>query len=351
MNDIGIYVLTYPGDYYLSTALIRSLKYFNPDIPVMIIPGEGLDLDDNPFNVPIMSKPGGFWGQIGHASRKFWAFQGPFEKFIYLDGDVICTRPLTPLIEQIQSQSGTFINVEISISDDIWIPAIRNTEHELHQHCLDRVRLQLGNIELLCEFDPKFDPYSHYTFNNGIFASRRMAIDEQAFEDLYNREAAFFRNRLNKEFSWKHYDLFFGDQGRLNYLVEKLGIVRAASQHDRLMQWGGEPKNVTIDTVLAGAAESYFIHWAGCPRPSPSIFCKQPFLPLLILRYPGLSLEYRSLKEIPAYSVWLYFSADEQQRWGKISERFKWTWRDLKKILYRNYRSYKKSLKQIIIKD
>ena len=351
MNEFGIYVLTYPGDYYLSTALIRSLKYFSPDLPIMIIPGEGFDLDDHPFDVPIMAEPNGFWGQIGHASRKFWAFQGPFEKFIYLDGDVICTRPIQPFVAQMMQQSGNFINVEISIADDAWHPAITNPEHKSHEHCINRVRTQLGNVELLHEFDPEFDPYSHYTFNNGIFASNRLAINEKAFEDLYNREVAFFKKRLNKEFNWKSFDLFFGDQGRLNYLVEKLGIDRTISLHHRLHQWGGEPKSVVLDKVLAGDAESYFIHWAGCPRPSPSIFCKGPFLPFLGAANSVLSSEYKSLSEIPAYSVWWFFSAEEQQRWKKFSERLKWTWLDVKQIMMESIKSLKRLIKKKIVGD
>ena len=93
-KDFGIYILTYPGDYHLATALIRSLQYFNRNIPIMVIPGEGFNRDDHPFDVPIMTIPEGFWDKLGHGSRKFWCFQGPFEKFLYLDADIICLRSL-----------------------------------------------------------------------------------------------------------------------------------------------------------------------------------------------------------------------------------------------------------------
>jgi len=192
---------------------------------------------------------------------------------------------------------------------------------------------------LLNEFDPDFDPYAHYPFNDGFFASSRLTIDEEAFEDLNNRERAFFKKRLNKEFSWKSFDLFFGDQGRLNYLVDRLGIARSKLSPYGDYRWGGRPKEVLLDQVLAGKAERNFIHWAGCPRPSPSLFCKWPLLPLLTLAHPGLPSGYRSLKEIPAYSVWWYFAAEEQRRWKKAGERLKWTWRDFKLILRRSIRS------------
>ena len=63
MESFGIYVLTYPGDFHLSTALINSLKHFHPEIPIIIIPGEGFDLNNHPFNEPIMAEPQGFLGE------------------------------------------------------------------------------------------------------------------------------------------------------------------------------------------------------------------------------------------------------------------------------------------------
>ena len=335
MSEIGIYILTYPGDYYLSTALIRSLRYFNQDIPIMVIPGEGVNRNDHPFDVPLMPTPDGFWGQMRHADRKFWSFQGPYEKFIYLDADIICTRSIAPFIRKLKQQNGKFLNLEICVEDEQWIPAITDTEHEFHEQYINRVNSQLGNLDLLKEFDPGFDPYAHYPFNDGLFASSRLTIEEDAFEDLYSRERDFFKRRLNKEFSWKSFDLFFGDQGRLNYLVDRLGLKRSTLFPYGHYLWGGVPVAVPLEQVLAGEAEYNFIHWAGCPRPNPSLFCKEPLLPLLTLAYTALPSEYKSLKEIPAYSVWWYFAAEEQQRWKKLGERLSWTWCDARLILNR----------------
>jgi hypothetical protein len=60
-EKFGIYRLAYPGDYYLSSILVRSIQQVSPDIPIMIIPGEGFDLNDHPFDVPVMPIPLGFW--------------------------------------------------------------------------------------------------------------------------------------------------------------------------------------------------------------------------------------------------------------------------------------------------
>jgi len=86
--SLGAYILTYPGDFHLSSSLIQSLRHFHPDLPIMIIPGEGFNRADHPFDVEVMPEPEGFWRRVGHQSRDFWAFQGPFEKFLYLDADV-----------------------------------------------------------------------------------------------------------------------------------------------------------------------------------------------------------------------------------------------------------------------
>ena len=129
----GIYILTYPGDFYLSAVLVRSIKRFNPDDPIMIISGEGFDREHHPFDVPIMPEPSGlFWPEVGYQDRKIWAFQGLFETFLYLDADRICTQSLGSLIERIARQKGNFLYVQPWIDDQecnlsSGIPRIRNT--------------------------------------------------------------------------------------------------------------------------------------------------------------------------------------------------------------------------------
>ena len=69
-TEFGVYILTYPGDFHLSTVLVLSIQKVSPDVPIMIIPGEGFDREDHPFHVPIMPEPAGcFWPQLGHQDR------------------------------------------------------------------------------------------------------------------------------------------------------------------------------------------------------------------------------------------------------------------------------------------
>jgi hypothetical protein len=110
-HEFGIYILTYPGDFHLSGILVRSIQQVSPDIPIMIIPGEGFDRNNHPFDVPIMPEPGGFWAGIGYQDRDFWAFQGPFETFLYMDADTLCVKSLDSLAQRVAGQQGDFIYV------------------------------------------------------------------------------------------------------------------------------------------------------------------------------------------------------------------------------------------------
>jgi hypothetical protein len=75
-GQFGVYVLTYPGDFHLSRVLVQSIRHRNSGVPLMIIPGEGFERAEHPFDVPVMPVPGGrFWPTLGHMDRKFWAFQ------------------------------------------------------------------------------------------------------------------------------------------------------------------------------------------------------------------------------------------------------------------------------------
>jgi hypothetical protein len=266
-----------------------------------------------------------------HADRKFWAFQGPYEKFIYLDADIICTRPLAPFIARLQARTGCFVDVQLPIEDAEWRLAIANSDHALHELCMSRVPSQLGNVGLLAEFDPGFDPYARYPFNSGLFASSRETIPEAAFADLHSREQAFFECCLRTTFEWTSHRLFFGDQGRLNYLVDRLGIERQPTYPLAHYQWGGDAAELSLESVLAGDAACNFVHWAGTPRPSPSLFCKQPLLPILTMAYP-MARRYKWLREIPAYCVWRHFAANGRLERETLRDRIVWTWRDARVI-------------------
>jgi hypothetical protein len=303
----------------------------------MIVPGEGFDLANHPFDVPIIPEPkSDFWGKLGHIDRKFWVFQGPYEKFLYLDADMICTRNLSLLMNRIANQAMPFIFAKIDFEKNEWSTAIKNQNNAQHDWCVNWVERGLGNPKLMVEFDSTYDPYGRMPFCAGIFASNRYAVKASDFEDLYHAETSFYKTRLNKDFNWKSANLFYRDQGRLNYLVDKLSLPLLNLNPDGNDVWSGDDcftKSITIEEVLNGNLPFSFIHWAGVPRPTPSFFFMKPWN--IIHR---LSSEYsyysksRDYPDPPGYKLWLFF----QQKNGynmSFVQRLTWSVRDIRAVL------------------
>jgi len=366
----GIYILTYPGDFHLSTVLVRSIKRFNPDVPIMIIPGEGFDREYHPFDVPIMPEPSGpFLPTVGYQDRKIWAFQGPFEIFLYLDADTICLKSLDPLIERISQEKDNFFYVQPWIDEQEWQSVIRDPAHPKHEAFFHqafstivgkraskkvssdrRKRLPnrggpLANVDPdhdfgpLSNFDPDHDFLSRSKFNTGVFASRRLAIKESHFESLNRAEREFYHGVLGiKEWTWQSSDLFFSDQGRINYLAEKLSIPIYPLSPELICRTGGDAIAVSPEDVERGTCQFHVVHWTG-PRPSPSFFCSMPLFRIFALletfvgrrRGEYFATGYEWLSERVAYSLWRQYY---EQLFGPMAlrERLTWSWRDFKRL-------------------
>lgn len=313
-KDFGIYILTYPGDFKLSRVLVASIRRVSPDLPIMIIPGEGFDLDDHPFDVPVMRPPDGFWGRIGHKDRDFWAFQGPFETFLYLDADTLCVRSLDSVAERIASQPGKFLYVQPFMKDSEWLAVTENPAHPDHAAYREMVRSEVGRGPLE-RFDPSHDFFGHCPFNTGAFGSRRLTIRESDIEDLVEEEKRFFRTALHTEWSWESRALFFYDQGRLNYLAHKLSIPVYPIEPDLECRSGASALHITPEGVDARAYDFHILHWMGAMSPSPSLFCSGPLFSLYAFLWfrvgaangrwvqPG----YDKLPECTGYSLWRHY--------------------------------------------
>ena len=335
--DFGIYILTYPGDFHLSMPLIKSLRYFHPDVSIMIVPGDDFDRNNHPFDVPIMPEPqSDFWQGIRYQDRKFWVFQGPFERFLYLDADIICTHDLSSLIYRITNQAKPFVFAKIDREKDEWCDSIKNQNHAHHNWCVDWVDRGLGNPKLLVEFDNSYDPYGRMPFNSGIFASSRNTLEACNLEDLYNAEIKFYKTKLGKDFNWKSAELFYRDQGRLNYLVDKLGLPLINLHPDGNDVWSGDDcfaESITIEHLHKGTLPFSFIHWAGVPRPTPSLFFMKPWniIHRISSDYSCYST-YPEYPDPPGYRLWLYFQQNNGYNMSFI-HRLKWSIKDIKTVL------------------
>ena len=171
-EGFGVYVMTYPGDFHLSTMLVRSIQQVSPNLPIMIIPGEGFNLDDHPFDVPVIPIPtSGFWANIGHQDRDFWAFQGPFRTFLYLDADTIVVKSLDALAQRIAEQKGDFIYIHTWVSDSEWSETVSNQSHPRCAEYRATVSRDVG-VGPLEAFDPDHDFYAYKPFNSGVWAGK-----------------------------------------------------------------------------------------------------------------------------------------------------------------------------------
>ena len=337
----GVYVMTYPGDFHLSTILVRSIQQVNPDIPVMIIPGEGFDFNNHPFDVPVMPLPTtDFWAEIGHQDRDFWAFQGPFETFLYLDADTIVVKSLTPLAERIARQEGDFLYIHTWIDDEEWRSAIQDPHHPEHDAFRQLVGRDIGQGPL-AEFDPDHDFYAHKTFNSGVFAGRRSAITASDLALLNTAERQFYREVLGiDDWTWKSSELFFRDQGRLNYLVRKLSIPTYFLEPELICVSGASAICVSPEDVANDTSDFHVIHWMGSKSPTPSYFCTKPLFTLYasLWAYVGkrtgrfVMPGYAKLPESTGYSVWRHHY---ERIYGSfpVRDRWQWTYKDLKRVL------------------
>jgi hypothetical protein len=320
----------------------------------MIIPGEGFDFKDHPFDVPIMPFPSGFWAEIGHMDRDFWAFQGPFETFLYLDSDTICVGSLEKLVERVTADSGNSLFVQKWVDDAAWREAMQDPENPNHSAFRARIRRVIGKgpYEI---FDPSTDVSIQYPFNAGLFAGRRLTIGEKDLRDLNRAERKFYQDVLNRDFSWKANGLFQRDQGRLNYLACKLGIVTKPLHPELICLYGGDALEVEVDDVLQRKMDYHIIHWTGAPRPSPSLFCVKPLLfPLAFLwshvakdMNAEKAKQYVGLKEVPGYTLWRTYYERSDGDFSLLS-RLKWSWKDTKRLCLLLSRYLKQGVKRLI---
>lgn len=339
-DGFGVYVMTYPGDYHLSTMLVRSIQQVSPNLPIMIIPGEGFDLDNHPFDVPVMPLPAsGFWAEIGHQDRDFWAFQGPFETFLYLDADTIVVKSLDDLAQRIARQTGDFLYIHTWIEDEKWREVMQNPQHPDYHEYRQTISRDIGEGPL-AEFDPGHDFFAQKTFNSGVFAGSRSAIKESDLADLNTAELKFYREVLGiEQWTWKSSELFFRDQGRLNYLIRKLGIPTYPLEPEFICVSGASAVYVPMEEVENNSCDFHVIHWMGSKSPNPSWFCSGPLFTLYasLWAYVGrrtgryVMAGYEHLPESTGYSVWRYHY---QRSCGSfpLRQRLRWSFRDFRKV-------------------
>jgi hypothetical protein len=192
-----------------------------------------------------------------------------------------------------------------------------------------------------------------------MFASRRLAINEADLESLNRAERRFYRDALKKhEWTWRSANLFFRDQGRLNYLVHKLSIPIVAISPELICRPGASSISVSFEDIKNDACDYHMIHWMGSKSPSPSFFCAGPLFSVYAFLWANVGRKtgryvapgYERLPECTGYSLWRHYY---EQSFGTMSlaTRLRWSWPDLRRIGKLLIRSFRLLVKSAVAAD
>ncbi len=339
MTAFGVYVLTHPGDYHLSAALINSLRYFNPDVPISLIPGDGFDPSDFPVrDVPVLEKPIAFrYESKSGYDRKFWSFGGPYDRFLYIDADVLNLRNIGSLISRISQEPDPFILVNLPYhapNNEDFLSKLSSigTASRDEQRAFHKSRI--GNIDSIDKFDPSFDYNANFGFNGGLWASSKSSFRIEWFNDLRRKEEAFFASVLRKPYLDSNLDdLFYGDQGKLSYISYVNGVKVLDLHPDGYYVWGGKAFNISVADLVSNQSPAPFIHWAGVPRPSESLFTRFPLF-FFLATLSSVDYTFKEQREVPARNAWEVFSVCQRKQILTASCRdFVWILKEFAKRL------------------
>lgn len=226
------------------------------------------------------------------------------------------------------------------MKDTQWRRVIDDPAHPDHCAYRDLIARDIGRGPL-AEFDPAHDFHAHQPFNAGVWASRRFAIKEADLRELVQAERTFYREVLGKEdWTWHSSELFFRDQGRLNYLVHKLPVTLLPFGPEFSWITGAACLHVSLTDVKSDQCRVHLIHWMGAKSPSPSWFCAKPLFSVYawlwsyVGRRTGRYVEpgYERLPECVGYSVWRHHY---ERLYGpfRLSDRLRSTGKDLRRVL------------------
>ena len=263
LKDVAIYVCCYPGDYHLAKLLCESIRYFCGQIPIFLI-------KDGKFSTLQINRLGNIYefketdvpeqlkGVRGWGLQKLFAFfQRDFERFLYLDADIVLLK--NPFV--IPFQKFDFY-VDTSGFKDLNgpLPGIGfrgSFPLAAAPYTFDPIKLG--------HFDAEFDLQNVLLFNSGHIFGKSSLLDADTVKKCVDE--------VNKGGN-----LFFWDGGILNYLFNKghqEGRFTLGGECFRI--FGSDPPEkwpaLTVRAVLDGTFQDrVLIHWAGPSKRGKEIF-------------------------------------------------------------------------------
>ena len=251
----GVYIVANDKVQENAIALISSLRRYDPDIPVYLIPfnQDYRTVADRLSEYQVALFPDlGFLDQLTqqigeifprdflalpNKMRKLAAWFGPLDEFLYIDTDILFFTPVSDTLAYLDQ------------ADFIWCDY--HFKRGLEDVFSNVVREQnLFSAEALGD-----------VFNSGLWGSRKSAL---SLEQLYQVLADCAAHR-------EYFDFSSGttDQPIMNYLVLKtiprrLNIVKANLGEPG--SWGGSPHfEQRGEQLFDGDRPLRYLHWAGTP--------------------------------------------------------------------------------------
>ena len=250
-KSLGVYCLANDRVIEWFHMFARSLRHFNPDLPLTVIPYNAdfarLKQLAPRYHFDLVSEAEAARFEVlepkimkmnRHAGmfRKWASFFGPYDEFILFDADIAIAMPLDSIFSAFTRSQKDFLYFDTDIT------MVYRPEHAAMMQA----------------------KYGSPGFNAGTFGSRKGVITEATLWEMADRAEAV-----------RHlFEPMQVDQPFLNYVFDTLPR-SMTSLHDLLPElspkpWARVPFQLDPSTSRAKDAEGYqmpFIHWAGCHYP------------------------------------------------------------------------------------
>lgn len=247
-------------------ALCQSLRAHSPGLPLTVIPFDAnltqtlrvaerfrYDVYDDPSLEAMDALGARYWPGDGwrpHTMRKFCAFWGPYERFLFLDADIVALRPLEP-----------------------YFAAFREAPADVMYFQTDLSMVYRGGV-----LNEMVSQHQSVGFQTGVFMGRRGALDAHTLERLLDESRAH-----------RHEFVDILEQTFLNYAVDVSGLSKLDVHRvvpDEVDAWAGMRLTRTRDGYAIADVRTPWsgrpvtlIHWGG--------YALGPFMPYrrMFLRY------------------------------------------------------------------
>ncbi len=129
----GVYILGNDVVLEYAIGLFRSLRHHSPDIPVRLLPYDNRLEKLRPwlerYRIDLHPDPDyGFYDRLGdellervhlghHMFRKFAAFAGPYDDFLYLDADIAVLAPVEELLARFARSGAEFMTFDSDLDN------------------------------------------------------------------------------------------------------------------------------------------------------------------------------------------------------------------------------------------